>query len=258
MVLSLNQPLLNLLNRILDQSSDLSMLADQNAEGLLQISELTGVVTGIFDSDELDINEIRDTIVTAHKTSDALYIYHRSTLLHITEADRSLDQDWIGISPYIFVPQALIIHNDVVLQELIEAINDVNAPNASVKELETLANFGDACIEQFFLPNLFMYQTEQQLVQYAYKHRGTHLLMAQAKSRISDIKQVIEMKWDTQQDRGQMLIACVLAAISIIRLEPLFTEILGIGTLLSTCITVLMTIVVVLAIQHWWTPKKLS
>ncbi|RJQ09808.1 MAG: hypothetical protein C4551_03380 [Bacillota bacterium] len=73
-------------------------------------------MTGIFDFDQIDLEEAVDTLIPTFADATAFLRNHRCTLTCIAEEDRSMDECWeeVGISPYLLIPHAALLHNEAI------------------------------------------------------------------------------------------------------------------------------------------------
>jgi len=84
-----------------------------------------GVLQGLLDFEEIGAAELSDVFGEAEIDDDSLLAFHKGTLLSISieggERDEELARP-IGISPYLAVPHAVLLHNEQRIKSaLIEA-----------------------------------------------------------------------------------------------------------------------------------------
>lgn len=77
------------------------------------------LLQNILDLENVDLNELEDMLDGVNTSRSAVTAIHRNTLFAITVNDRLFDDlaDTLGMSPYLLLPQAALLHNERVLFE---------------------------------------------------------------------------------------------------------------------------------------------
>lgn len=77
------------------------------------------LLQNILDLENVDLNELEDMLDGVNTSRSAVTAIHRNTLFALTVDDRLFDDvaDTIGMSPYLLLPQAALLHNECVLSE---------------------------------------------------------------------------------------------------------------------------------------------
>lgn len=80
---------------------------------------ICGIVTGIFDFSEIDIEELFDTLKPTYASPGYIIIINRCTMVNIAKDDRILARlkDKVGVSPYLLIPHAVLLHNEELLED---------------------------------------------------------------------------------------------------------------------------------------------
>lgn len=75
------------------------------------------LLQNILDIHNVDMNELDDMLEGIDASASAITGIHRGMLLSLTENDRVFDDkaDTIGVTPYLLLPQALLLHNQSIL-----------------------------------------------------------------------------------------------------------------------------------------------
>lgn len=86
------------------------------------------LLQNIFDIDNVDLNELDDMLDGISTSRSAVTAIHRNTLFALTIDDRLFDdvKDTIGMSPYLLLPQAVLLHNEAVLFEARALLRDAD------------------------------------------------------------------------------------------------------------------------------------
>jgi len=87
--------------------------------GLLRLKPFAGIVTGIFDFDATDSEELLDTLEPTFPEAGVFLKISRCTLVSVSRSDRALEaiKESIGISPYLLIPHAVLLHNEFLIAE---------------------------------------------------------------------------------------------------------------------------------------------
>ncbi|HSP41741.1 MAG TPA: GNAT family N-acetyltransferase [Luteolibacter sp.] len=184
-----------------------------------------GIVTGIFDFEEIDEEEVLDTLEPTFADAGTLLRIHRCTLVSMTESDRALRECWsrVGISPYLIIPHALLLHNEKVV-DLANSATDSGLRSLRLAEMEGGARRASECLDRLHLPNVFNYVTERTLYERGNAGRGSMEKFTATRLRLQELQAQIELAWQHRRDRGQMFIAIILIPLSLIQLKTPIAE----------------------------------
>ncbi len=215
-----------------------------------------GIVSGILDHENLDTAEILDTLTPTLPESQAFIRSHRGTLVVVAEADRLKDHcaDNVGISPYYLIPHALALYNESLIAEADDATQKaLSDPKSSRAALEAAHALADRNLNNLYLPNLFNYSTEQELYERMMRLRGSGVRRVAAVSRMQELSGVISAIWETRREHGQMLIAVLLALLSVIQIKDIVISMAGEGkpVLGWSIFGVVATGICVLIVSFW-------
>lgn len=86
------------------------------------------LLQNIFDIENVDLNELDDMLDGISTSRSAVTAIHRNTLFALTVDDRLFDDvdETIGMSPYLLLPQAVLLHNEAVLFEARTLLRDAD------------------------------------------------------------------------------------------------------------------------------------
>jgi GNAT superfamily N-acetyltransferase len=93
------------------------------------VESVSGVLQGIVDFREIDDAELRDVFADMSVGEDGLQGIHKGTLVYIASSDRTWEVGKMsyGVSPYLLLPHAVLLHNEQVLREATVAAQEVRA-----------------------------------------------------------------------------------------------------------------------------------
>ena len=191
-----------------------------------------GIVTGILDFDQVDPEEVLDTLEPTFADAAAFLRNHRCTLTGIMEEDRAMEEYWeeVGISPYLIIPHAALLHNEALVEVANAIIDQASSQGDAGKKLPSLERAYEQAemnLRDLFLPNVFNYITERSLFDKASSGRGLADKLALTQHKLEGLKNRIDLRWEARRDRGQMAIAILLAIIYVFQLQDLVFDVLG-------------------------------
>jgi len=223
--------------------------ADRAKTDWQKLLAFAGVVVGIFDFEAVDVEELVDTL-TPTFTDGRIYIQiNRCTLLAFTPQDRVLDVDavreQIGMSPYLLLPHAALLNNETLVciaQAKLEAVQSRirgKAPNGgrhdsralsdaglpSLRELEHLFARATRHLGEHQLPNVFNYVTERTLFEQGGVIRGSRDKHAAVEAMRLDVKEQIDLQWKLRGERGQIWLAAIGSALSVVPMRAVFHDV---------------------------------
>lgn len=93
------------------------------------LKAIGGVLQNILDLKNVDVNELDDMLDGVNSARYAMTAIHRGTLLSLNIQDRLFTDkgDSIGISPYLLLPQAALLHNESLLFDAAGMLRNANA-----------------------------------------------------------------------------------------------------------------------------------
>jgi hypothetical protein len=93
------------------------------------VESIAGVIQALVDFREIDDAELRDVFADMDVGEDGLQGIHKGTLVYMAASDRTWEVGKMsyGISPYLLLPHALLLHNEEVLREATKAVEEERA-----------------------------------------------------------------------------------------------------------------------------------
>lgn len=187
------------------------------------LQALSGITIGIFDFGETDFEEIVDTFEPSFEDGSVFIKFNRCTLLSIAQDDRAFEtcRETIGISPYLIIPHAVLIHNEELVQMAEEEIRSIEEkksfipPVLKLGRLETAYNAANEYLHSRHLPMIFNYPTETILFRQGKKKRGSTQKYKIVQSQLLGLQKRIEETWQLRRGIVGGVIASLLAFISV-------------------------------------------
>lgn len=223
--------------------------ADKYNEGDL-LRAYCGLVTGIFDFREIGHEEAMDTLEATFADDATFLRIHRCTLLCISDEDRAYEActERIGASPYLILPHAALLHNeslvreaDAALDKAFRATREVRPPFIKrlfkrdlwrgksfgpLAQLESALHEAERKLRQC-VPNIFNYVTESELFTKGTVGRGLINQREATEAKLTELKSLIDLLWNVRRETGQMVIAMMLALVSLVEIQSEAVDLLG-------------------------------
>jgi hypothetical protein len=231
-----------------------------------KLAAFAGIVIGIFDFEAVDVEELVDTIAPTFTDGRIFIQINRCTLVAVTPDDRLLTvkvvRDHIGISPYLLLPHAAILHNETLVRIAEAGLNGIRTRirtdwgglrmverlgrivgrrpvahdavpedarqrrrSLSLQELERILERASRNLGEHQLPNIFNYVTERTLFEKAADVRGSRNKHKAVDAKRLDIKDRIELLWKLRAERGQIWLAAIASGLSVIPLRTVFEDV---------------------------------
>lgn len=169
----------------------LEQLQNKPAEASLDcLKGMGGILQAIVDLRNVDSLELKDMLKVEIDDDKCIGI-HRGLLLSIGSEDRAYRQAKreIGISPYLLIPHAVLLHNEAMLHQAIKEGKKARLFNLG-SQWSTVSRF----LDRFHLPNIFQYPTERMIFEYGEKTRGLQTLRESVKGIQSDLRSRFELR----------------------------------------------------------------
>jgi hypothetical protein len=191
-----------------------------------------GIVTGIFDFNNMSEDELLDTLEPTLSESSGFLLINRCTLTCITKEGRAMEElgATVGISPYLIIPHAVLLHNEA----LVDAADSVLPTDAGTVEKGCVARLreylcprrpwltdlqkayraADHKLKHLYLPNVFNYVTERSLYEKGGHGRGSDDKQSATLAKLGELHNRIEVRSNNQRKHGQQFIALLLSPVT--------------------------------------------
>ncbi len=223
------------------------------------LRSLSGIAIGIFDFEETDVEEILDTFEPSFSDSSVFIKFNRCTLLSIAMTDRALEASKIGVSPYLIIPHAVIIHNEKLIEMAMAKITkaeemvdkrDFYGCQAllTLNQIEKCYELANRYMHRWYLPMIFNYPTETTLFSQGHIKRGTIEKYKIAQTRLKELHSQIVSLWELRRGFGAAIIATLLTLISALQLIPILKDTLQWTTIISHTLIIVSVLSIIVLI----------
>ncbi|WP_085922022.1 GNAT family N-acetyltransferase [Nitrosospira lacus] len=193
------------------------------------LQALSGITIGIFDFGQTDFEEIVDTFEPSFEDGSVFIKFNRCTLLSIAQDDRAFEacKKTIGISPYLIIPHAVLIHNEELVQMAEKEIQSIEEKKSffsilKLGSLEAAYNTASEYLYSQHLPMIFNYPTETILFKQGKRKRGSTQKYKIVQSQLLEFQKRIEELWQLRRGIVGAVIATLLAFISVMQARTVF------------------------------------
>ncbi|NWG45533.1 MAG: hypothetical protein HXY25_03165 [Alphaproteobacteria bacterium] len=191
-----------------------------------------GIVTGIFDFREIGEEEVLDTLEPTYARSTSLIRIHRRTMTSLSDEDRLMTEcrDSVGISPYLLIPHAVILHNEALVDEAERTIAEARSTRGrGLGKGEAARRIVERNLDRLLVPNVFNYATERTLYEGGSAGRGLEDTLAATRAKLVELSHELDEAWERRRDAGQLAIAALLAILSVLQVKEVLFELMGSG-----------------------------
>jgi hypothetical protein len=229
------------------------------------LNALCGVALGIYDFHRMGYEEVTDTIVPLKESANdnTMIIMKRASLFSCCHDNSVFDSsiETIGMSPYLIIPNAVLVYNRVVsdhyirfqsnmMQLLDEDVNDdefVRIRREAQKELnfskndlyQILLRFRkktEAHTDGIYIPNIFNYATEQEIYAIGTRDRGIDEIHNKVKSVKAELDEGISEVVEVRNNIYSLLMTIFLGMVSLTSLYEFLHEKVEIHTSVAAMI----------------------
>jgi hypothetical protein len=150
-----------------------------------------GIIQGLLDFQNIDVDELRDVFLPFKSRDPELLGFHKGSLLCVGEqslgfSSKNTRHSPMGLSPYLAIPHAVILHNDERMRRARQYSPQVRARSGryiSITDTFNLLNQERSAVASF-LPPVFHYDSEQKLYSDGHSRRGLSHVFTQSEARI--------------------------------------------------------------------------
>ena len=191
---------------------------------------LCGIVTGIFDFDRMDEEEMIDTLIPTWSTGTGFTHIHRGTMTTVGDGDEVFDRSWpvIGISPYPIILHSLLLHNDKVLDMarcgLDEVLLSENDGKIKPKNRRDALRAVETLVRVHYLPNVFQYDTERQLYSRSMKTRGSAEEWSAVRYRVKELHSRVAADDERKSQQANALLGVLVGGVSLMAIKPIISD----------------------------------
>lgn len=185
-----------------------------------RIRAYVGIISGILDFRNLDAEEIMDTVFSTARYGSQYLAYQRDWLISLVHEDRSVSQvrDSVGMSPYLLIPNAVILQNEWLLKNAKRSAHKaLTKHQPPARELEILNRQMEESLAGV-LGNVFHYPTERALFKSGFRMRGSLAFHDRVVAMHHRLEGEIRRAWKRQEaetDRRLSLWVMAMAALQV-------------------------------------------
>jgi hypothetical protein len=183
----------------------------------LAVQSLAGIVQGLVDFEEIGADELTDVFIGVPVADEALAGLHKGTLVTVEHEDRDEEagRPAYFVSPYHFLPQSVLLHNEALVDRANEAWKPAQMSN-STHELTEASRSVHRELDADILPNVFHYDNEKNFYVTGHESRGIDERANQFRRRLVDLDARYDFLISRRRDRGDDIRNMLLFVISII------------------------------------------
>ncbi len=183
-----------------------------------RLKALGGLVCGLLDFAEIDGDELADVFRETDHDEQSVRSFHKGTLFVASAGDRAFDAEGIrnsvGLSPYLLIPHAVLLHNQWWLAKAVEQLDYSRRRRGSGK-LETIRTDVATTLSRRLVPNVFHYHDERSLYEKGSNARGLGVRERVVRERLADMAHKIHARHDSIRDFIGVAIAVILGVFTL-------------------------------------------
>lgn len=191
---------------------------------------MCGFSLGIFDYSRMSSDEIIDTLCPISTSKDCIILLNKGILSSYSNRDIMYQKSnsVIGINPYLLISSTVLAFNDYESAEaeiLLDDLLNVETPTPKLSELIKIRKELERTVNEKILSNVFHYPTERAVLKFGLSHRGIEDRILNIKNRLEELVALIKDQIDRENKINTTIVALLLAAISILSLEAVFSRV---------------------------------
>jgi hypothetical protein len=201
---------------------EIEHLAEASEDDLTpEVVGIGGIIQGLLDFARIDPDELNDVFESPSLDVDAegLFGIHKGTLVSVARTDRVYEQaaPTIGISPYLLISQAVLLHNELQLDFAEQAGEDFRK-----HEKDVLVFQMQQALNVDYLPNVFHYRGERRLYETGAESRGLSDRLGDLKGKLDVASATLQHKQTERRNLADDATNFLLVLITLIQLESVF------------------------------------
>jgi GNAT superfamily N-acetyltransferase len=217
-----------------------------------------GFALGIFDFERMDFDEVTDTLIPRKANENYLLLLNRGILLCACHEDEMFAStlDSIGISPYLLIPNMVLVNNEFTLNQIDFAIENLyqnKNPKGQIAltELRKVRTEIDHWLNDNYLPNIFQYPSEKDLYEFGTDHRGLHIYKSNLENNIQTLDDLKEELIANRQENSDLMMTLLLTLLSGVQFQEMFQSFVNGDFILSWTWTIFFSLTLTGAIYYF-------
>jgi GNAT superfamily N-acetyltransferase len=223
-----------------------------------EVTAVGGILQGLLDFEEIDLDELADVFKDIEPEKVRMDSIKKGTLFSLTNRDRAMEAaEAVGVSPYLLVPHAILLHNEALLKRAVQIANALPDPGRAEDRSWTtrlrfrLASFVERAVSRSarlqdlwerlrrrwrhrlarierdrrevarllndLVPNVFNYKAEQDVYERGWKSRSLDNLKAEVENRLTELDTDIDKRHSRLRDVAAQTIALLLLGFSAVQ-----------------------------------------
>lgn len=198
------------------------------------IDLMCGISLGIFDYSRMNFEEALDTLKPISSKRDSVLMLNKGILASVGFSEEGSFKiiSEIGIDPYLLISSTVLAFDDYesacaenLLDRILDEVADDNKTTPGLEELITTRKKLQRIVNEEILTNVFHYPTERTTLEHGLTHRGIRDRILNIRNRLNELNSIISDQVERDNKRNKIIVALLLAAISILGLEAFFGRI---------------------------------
>jgi hypothetical protein len=217
-----------------------------------------GFALGIFDFERMDFDEVTDTLIPRKANENYLLLLNRGILLCACHDDDMFAStlDSIGISPYLLVPNMVLVNNEFTLNRIDSAIENLyqhqnSKGQIALNELRRVRTEIDHWLNDNYLPNIFQYPSEKDLYDFGTDHRGLLIYKSNLENNIQTLDDLKEELIANRQENSDLMMTLLLTLLSGVQFQEMFQSFVNGDFILSWIWTIFFSLTLTGAIYYF-------
>ncbi len=184
------------------------------------VKGVAGVMQGLLDFDRVGPSELSDVFGSVHVADGLLIAIHKGTLVSIAASDRAFDAaPFVGISPYLLAPAAVLAHNEECLRKASDASDE--AASTTLRVLDGARRTMHQGLDRDPLPNIFHYPTERMIYTVGEESRGLRDQQLALRGKLSEIRSELQAITERRRRTAEDVMGGLLLILSGITLKDM-------------------------------------
>ncbi len=217
-----------------------------------------GFALGIFDFERMDFDEVTDTLIPRKANENYLLLMNRGILLCACHDDDMFTAtlNSIGISPYLLIPNMVLVNNEFTLNRIDSAIENLykyqnSKGQIALNELRRVRTEIDHWLNDNYLPNIFQYPTEKDLYEFGSDHRGVLIYKSNLENNIQTLDDLKDELIANRQENSDLMMTILLTLLSGIQFQSMFESFVDGDFVMSWVWTILFSLSLTGAIYYF-------
>jgi hypothetical protein len=217
-----------------------------------------GFALGIFDFERMDFDEVTDTLIPRKVNENYLLLLNRGILLCACHDDDMFASalDSIGISPYLLIPNMVLVNNEFTLNRIDDAITNLHASKnnrgqIALNELRAVRADIDHWLNDNYLPNIFQYPSEKELYEFGTEHRGLLIYKSNLENNIQTLDDLKDELIANRQENSDLMMTLLLTLLSGVQFQEMFQSFVNGDFILSWVWTICFSLTLTGAIYYF-------